>query len=374
MFAARMPGIAFTLILAAIWPAIASGQATKSAPSRGGVRCCGLMMRTEFGHPERMAELSVKADSALGNCIDSGKPDGLIEGFEAYLKSVETEFGDAEQRDVVRSRLLKSFRPACKDPARCAQLLEGFRKFAFASVLLSKGMSAKAIEETKQARQTMLRGVPADSFCLMPVDLYLVTALAESGDPNEAVTIAQSVVNRARTTYGPKDEFVGITLVGLGKAQMAAGDAKAAEATVREALGILGNALEIQPSGYLLNCNVLAESLLAQSKHAEAAELMAYLEPQIRTLLHDQLVPPVLNAIMMHAKALNGLEKYEESEAVLGKYPELILSMKEPGLAGRNLLEVSAVLLEKTDRAKQAAPARKCIARIDAKLANTTRR
>lgn len=374
MWAARMQGFVLTLAFVTICPAIVSGQSAKGTAKGSGVRCCGLVMRTEFGHPERMAILSVKADTALSNSIDSGKPDGLIEGFEAYLKSVETEFGDAEQRDVMRSRLLKVFRSISKDPSRMSQLLEGFRRFAFASVLTQKGLFAKSIDEVRQARVVMLKAVPPDSFALMPVDLYLLTALTENGDPNEAVDVAQSVVSRSQKLYGPKDEFVGMALVGLGKAQMAAGDAKGAEASLRESLNILGTVLEIQPSGYLLNCNVFAEALLTQSKYEETAELMDYLEPQIRKLLHEQLVPPVINAVMMHAKALNGLEKFDESEKVLGKFPDLIQSMKEPGLAGRNLLEVSADLLEKTNRAKQAVPARKCIARIDAKLGNSPRR
>ena len=346
----------------------------KDATAPKAIRCCGMIVRTDFGHPDRLAEMSVNPDVTLANCIDSGKTKGLIEAFDIYFQEVEMELGDATERDQIRSRLNQVFKSVANDQARSAQLLEGFRRFSFASVLASKGLSARAIEEVRQSRVAFLRAVPADSFCLMPVELYLATALADTGETAEGISIAQGVVNRARAAFGPKDEFVGLALAGLGKAQLAADKPNLAEASLRESMGILADALEIQPNAYLLNCNVLAEAMLAQSKNAETVELMAYLEPEIRKLFLEQLVPPVFNVVMIRAKALVALERYDEAEKVLGRFPEIIQSVREPGTPGRDLLLVYVTLLEKTDRAVKAPPIRKCIARIDARLASADRR
>src|SRR5206468_2550964 len=116
-------------------------------------------------------------------------------------------------------------------------------------------------------------------FCLMPVDLYLAMQLSDSGQSAEAISICQSVVARGRKVYGKDDEFLGFALAVLGKAQMVAGNAAEAEESLRQALAIVSDSPEIQPHVYLMNCKVLGEALDAQSKNAETAELMAYLEP-----------------------------------------------------------------------------------------------
>ena len=140
-------------------------------------------------------------------------------------------------------------------------------------------------------------------------------------------------------------------------------------------MNILAESPEIQPNAYLVNCNVLAEALIAQSDNAQAAELLAYLEPQLRKLFQEQpLLPPVFEAVSMRAKVLVALQRFKEAEAVLGRYPDLTLSLKDPGTAGRNLLAVYVALLESTDRGDQTGPAMKCIARIESKLPATTRR
>ena len=67
-----------------------------------------------------MIELSIQPDSVLGDCIDSGKAKGLVEAFDAYLEAVDKEFGDAEHRDIVRSRLNKVFKLVASDQTRTA--------------------------------------------------------------------------------------------------------------------------------------------------------------------------------------------------------------------------------------------------------------
>lgn len=375
MIFARMREVVSALILATTAVIVVEDCAAKDEPAAMGVRCCGLLMRTNFGHPERMVELAIQPDSVLGDCIDSGKAKGLVEAFDAYLEAVEKEFGDAARRDVVRSRLNKVFKSVASDPTRTATVMEGFRRFVFAKVLASKGLNTRAIEEVRQSRATFLRAVPPESFCILPVELYLATALAENQQSAEAVSIAQGIVTRARKVYGDHDEFVGMALGVLGKAQLSAGKLKEAEQALRESLGILAESPEIQPNAYLINCNLLAETMLAQSKHAEAAELLAYLDPQMRKLFKDYpLMPPVFETVTMRAKALVALRRFDQAETVLGRYPEQTLSLKDPGIAGRNLLEVYVTVLEGTDRADQTQAAKKCIARLDAKFPVTTRR
>jgi tetratricopeptide (TPR) repeat protein len=371
MYLLRIQGVAFGLFVASMGPLVASAQApkvTKVSATKNGVRCAGILFRTDFGHPQRLAELAYQADAALANSIDSGKTANLVDAFDEYLKQLDMELGESERRDVVRSRLAEVLRSVANDDARSAHLLEGFRKFTFAAVLRSKGLNARSIEEVRQALASIGRAVPADSFCLLPIELYLASMLEEVSQSEEAVTISQSVITRVRAKYGKRDDFLGIALVGLGKAQMAAGDAQLAEVSLREALDILANALEIQPDTYLLDCNLFAESMLAQSKFEETADLMAQLDPQIRKFMQSQLVPPVLNAATTHAKSLTGLGRFADAEKVLGEFPSQVQSLKEPGVAGRNLLDTYAVILEKTNRAEQAVQARKRVALMDVKL------
>ena len=70
----------------------------------------------------------------------------------------------------------------------------------------------------------------------------------------------------------------------------------------------------------------------------------------------------------MRAKVLVALRRFDEAEKVLGRYPEQTLSLKDPGIAGRNLLDVYVTMLENTDRTDQADLARKRVARLDAKF------
>jgi hypothetical protein len=123
-----------------------------------------------------------------------------------------------------------------------------------------------------------------------------------------------------------------------------------------------------------LNCSLLAESLLEEKKYPEAADLMEYLEPQIRKLFNDHLEPPVLNAIMMRGKALVGMNRLTEAEKALGRYPEIVQSLREPGVEGRNLLNVAAEMLDSMGKTEQAAAYKKWIARYDAKHENSTKR
>jgi hypothetical protein len=253
--------------------------------------------------------------------------------------------------------------------------MEGFRKFVFAKVLASKGLNARAIEEVRQSRATFLRAVPADSFCIMPVELYLATALADNEQSSEGSSVAQGIVNRARKLFGDRDEFVALALGVLSKAQLAAGKPKEAEVTMRESLSILAECPEVQPNAYLINCNILAESMMAQSKNDEAAELLAYLDPQMRKLFREQpLLPPVLETITMRAKVLSALRRFDQAEKVLGRYPEMALSLRDPGIAGRNLLAAYVTVLENTNRGDQAEPARTRVAKLDAKFPTSSRR
>src|SRR4029077_5939212 len=120
-----------------------------------------------------------------------------------------------------------------------------------------------------------------------------------------------------------------VSLGVLGKCQLSAGKPKEAEETLRESLGIFAESLELQPNAYLINCNLLAETLIAQSKHAEAAELLAYLEPQMRKLFREYpLLPPVMETVTMRAKVLVALGKFDQAESVLAQYPEKTLSLK----------------------------------------------
>ncbi len=366
----RILGIACACVAITLCSTTVRAQASKDPSERKSVRCCGLVLRTEFGHPDRLAEMAFQPDTVLSNSIDSGKMSGLADAFEAYLGEVDKEFGDSAHRDVVRTRLFQVFKSVENDPARSKLLMAGFRQFSFASTLESKGLKERSIEEVRQSRTAFLKAVPADSFCLMPVDLYLATALTETGNAVEAVPIAQAVVTRAKAAFGKRDEFVGSSLVALGRAQLKSGKAVPAEQSLREGIGILSESLEIQPNSYFLNCSILAEALLEQSKYQETAELMGYLDPQIRKLFRDQIAPPVFNAAMMRGKALIELERFDEAEKVLGRYPEMVQSLKEPGVEGRNLLEVSVTLLEKTGRADQTVSAKKWITRFDAKLAS----
>jgi tetratricopeptide (TPR) repeat protein len=355
---------------------VADGADGKTKPASGpiAVKCCGLVLRTDFGHPERMAELGSQADIALQNCVDSGKIKGLTEAFDVYLQQVDTEFGDAANRDILRTRLNQIFKAVEKDDQRSAHLLEGYRHFAFASVLSAKRLSSRSIEEVKQARASFLRAVPPDSFCLMPVDLYLATQLSDSGQTNEALSICQSVVARGRKNYGKDDEFLGFALGVLGKIQMAAGMAPDAEESLRQAMSVLSDSPEIQPHVYLMNCKILGEALEAQSKNAETAELTSYLEPQMRKLYRGQLFPPVINVVTMRGKAYLSMKRYEDAEKAFGRYPELIQSLREPGEPERQLLAAYVTLLEKTGRGDQTAAIRKLIDRIDAKLPQTAKR
>ena len=186
MMFARMREVVSALTMTVVSMIVVGHSVAKETQSPNGVRCCGLLMRTDFGHPERMAELAMQPDSVLGDCIDHGKAKGLVEAFDAYLQQVETEFGEAPRRDVVRSRLNQVFKTVVTDPTRTANLMEGFRRFVFAKVLASKGLASRSIDEVKQSRATFLRAVPAESFCLMPVELYLATALSENDQAAEA--------------------------------------------------------------------------------------------------------------------------------------------------------------------------------------------
>ena len=47
---------------------------------------------------------------------------------------------------------------------------------------------------------------------------------------------------------------------------MAAGKPKEAEESLRECLEIFAESPEIQPNAYFINCNLLAETMIAQSK------------------------------------------------------------------------------------------------------------
>lgn len=374
MNSARMREVVFILFVLATSPAFVSAQAQKESAGPKGVKCCGILMRTDFGNPDRLAELALQPDSVMANCFESGKTKGLVEAFDAYLETVETEFGDAARRDVVRTRLTKVFKSVVNDQTRSASLLEGYKKFAYARLLASRRLNARAIEEVRQSRVSLLRAVPEDSFCLMPLDLYLATILSEAGEHTESMAITQSVIARARKAYSKRDDFVGLAVGVLGKVQMAAGKPKLAEESLRESISILSESLEIQPATYLISCTVLAESMAAQSKNAEVAELMAYLDPQIRKHFRNQPVPPVFEAVALRSKALIAIGKFDDAEKVLGKYPEMMQSLRDPGIPARDLLDAYVNLLEKTDRPDQAAAYRKRLERIESKLPVATRK
>ena len=367
-------GITCSMTVLMLWSTVAEAQKGKEAAATKGTRCCGLVLRTEFGHYEKLAVMGMEPDTTLSNCIDSGKIAGLVEAFEAYLGEVDKEFGDSEHRDVIRFRLLQVFKSVEKDPVRSKQLMVAFKDFSFASVLEAKGMKEKSIDQVRKSRTSFLKAVPQDSFCLLPVELYLATTLTENGSSEEAASIAQSVVNKSKTLYGKRDEFTGAALLALGRAQLKAGNAAQAEQSLREGISIVSEAPEVQPNMYLLNCSLLAETMLEEKKYAETVELMEYLDPQVRKLLQNPLAPPIFNSVMMRSKALVGLNRLNDAEKIMGRYPELVQSLREPGVEGRNLLEVAVDLYEKTGRDDQAASYRKWVARFDAKNPTAVRR
>lgn len=374
MLTIKLFGAACSIGVALLWSGEALAQNGKEAAPRKAVRCCGLMLRTDFGHYERLAEMGIEPDLILSNCIDSGKTTGLVEAFESYLKDVDKEFGDSEHRDVIRTRLLEVFKSVENDSARGKQLMAAFKEFSFASILEARGLKERSIEQVRKSRASFLKAVPPDSFCVMPIELYLATALTENGSATEAITVAQSVASRSKNRYGKRDEFTGSAFIALGRAQLKAGNAAVAEQALREGIAIVSEAPEIQPTTYLLHCSLLAETLLEEKKYQETVELMDYLEPQIRKLTENQPAPPLFSAVMMRAKALIGLNRLNDAEKALGRFPETVQSLRSPGVEGRNLLEVAADLCDANGNSEQAATYRKWIARFDSRNENSARR
>lgn len=82
------------------------------------------------------------------------------------------------------------------------------------------------------------------------VDSNLGVAQIDMGRYDEAVRTYQKVVATARRTLPPGARMLGTVLGGLGNAQFNAGDDKAAEATLSEAISILANVNDAGAKGY----------------------------------------------------------------------------------------------------------------------------
>lgn len=364
-----MPRLVLLFVLAFVVPAIGQAQEKlKPAQSATGVRCCGLLLRTEFGHHERMIELSVKPESALVNTLPSTTIEDLLTAYEAYLIDLKAEFGEPEKRDVMRSRMADEFRAASKDKNRAALTIEGIRQYNFGRVLLHRQLKNKALDELKKSHETLAKAGPANSFILMYIDTFLANALTDNGNPTEGLAVAQSVAKRALAAYGDNDDYVAFCLAALAKAQLALGKGPQAEKTTRQMMIILADSLELQPNNYYYYVTQLAEAYSMQSKFAEAAEVTAYLEPQLRKFVEDDNDNFVLRTVALRVKALTGLEQFDEAQKVLKDYPKTIPALRDPGEGGRQVLEAAVQLYERSGREKQAAAIQKSIERVAAKI------
>lgn len=364
-----MPGLVLSIVVGLFSPLIALGQEKANvAPGQKGVRCCGLLLRTDFGHPERMIDLSAKPEVALMEALPSTRVEDLLTAYEAYLIDLKAEFGEPEKRDVMRSRMADEFRAASKDKNRSAATIEGIRQFNFGKTLLHRQLKNKSIDELKKSHETLAKGCPANSFMLMYVDTFLANALTDNGNPTEGLAVAQSVAKRALAAYGDNDDYVAFCLAALAKAQLALGKGPQAEKTTRQMMIILADSLELQPNNYYYYVMQLAEAYFMQSKFAETAEVMAYLEPQLRKFVNEEYDNFVLKAVALRVKSLVGLERFEEAEKVLKDYPKTIPALRDPGEGGRQVLEGAVQLYEKSGRQKQAAAMQKSVERVAAKI------
>jgi|GEM_PF-4463300 len=372
MSLAGMRPLVLPVIVALFCPLVTLAQGISNAvPSQKGVqgvRCCGLLLRTDFGHPERMIELSIKPEAALMNTLPSTTVEDLLTSYEAYLIDLNAEFGEPEKRDVLRSRMADEFRAASKDKNRAALTIEGIRQYNLGRTLLHRQLKNKSLEELKKSHHTLAKASPANSFILMYVDTFLANALTDSGNPTEGLAVAQSVAKRALAEYGDKDDYVAFCLAALAKAQIALGKGPQAEKTTRQMMIILADSLELQPNNYYYYVAQLAEAYAMQSKHAEVAEVTAYLEPELRKFVNDDNDDFVLKAVALRVKALAGLERFDEAEKVLKDYPKTIPALRDPGQGGRQVLEAAVQLYEKQGRQKQAVAMQKSVDRVVAKI------
>lgn len=331
-------------------------------------KCGGVTFRTDFGHPERMSELLSEAEETLATCISTGTIAGLLDAYENYHKKVHVEFGDSHRRDLSTNRLTNVIRTIVSNDERSHKFLDAYKHLLFARTLHSRGLHRGAVDNLRLARKSFVEVVPADSCCVLRTDLFLSKGLADLEDFPAAIKVATSVVKQARAAFGNKDEFLAEALNCLGDIQLRFGEFEAAEQSLQDGINILSDALEIAPEAYLIDCLAYAQSLLSQDKYMEADRAMTYVEPRVREFASSDLASPVLKAISIHASAEVGMGKLEAAESRLAKSVESVQNLREPGVAGRDILVVYATILDKTKREREASEIRKRLKKIELQL------
>jgi tetratricopeptide (TPR) repeat protein len=356
--------ISFGLFVA-IFPCIANDQTVETDTGKKTVRCCGLNLRTEFGHPARMKELKSPVHKAFDDFLVSLNSAKCVDEFDAYLEKVESEFGNAKQRDPYCAGILDELREIANDETRTTRYRDASRQIMFAETLRSKSLNRGAVQQLRKALSQLPEAVPDECVTSIRAESSLAIVLAELGENSEANALTQSAVSKARRKFGKSHHIVADTLFCSGRVQHLAGNPTLSEKCLREAFSITANSPEIDPEVYFGSCLLLADALLAQSKYHETVELMEYLMPQLEGLYDARVDPNCFMGGALYAKSLLKLERFDEAEAVLEKYHSIAENRVGPGPLLLNVLNIYAAILEATDRAEKAEPIRRRIAKYD---------